>query len=160
MSDGSPKARNSAYREQLYVPIRWWVQATMFLATLWIAFIVATPAWVAWSVTAFSVFVTAAMLANIGSARITVEGDVLHAGTARIDLRFLGEPEVLDAEQTRWAAGRDVDVRAYLLLRPYMKLSVRVPINDPRDPAPYWLLGSRRPGQLAAVLAARAAALD
>ena len=31
------------YRERLSVPLRWWVQATMFLATLWLAFIVATP---------------------------------------------------------------------------------------------------------------------
>ena len=39
------------YRERLSVPLRWWVQATMFLATLWLAFIVSTPPWLAWTAT-------------------------------------------------------------------------------------------------------------
>ena len=38
----------AAYSERLHVPLRWWVQATMFLATVWLAFIVALPAWLAW----------------------------------------------------------------------------------------------------------------
>jgi len=29
---------------------------------------------------------------------------------------------------------------------------VRVPITDPADPAPYWLLSSRRPRELAAAI--------
>ena len=147
-----PAGSNASYDERLAVPIRWWVQATMFLATIWIAFIVSTPAWVAWGATAICVALTLMMFLNIGSARITVVDGVLHAGPAHIDVRFLGEAEVLDAEQTRSAAGRDVDVRAYLLMRPYLKESVRVGLEDPRDPAPYWLLATRRPGELAAVL--------
>lgn len=147
-----PTSSAISYDEKLTVPIRWWVQATMFLATIWIAFIVSTPSWVAWGATAICVALTLMMFLNIGSARITVTDDVLHAGPAHIDLSLLGSAEVLDAEQTRNAAGRDADARAYLLLRPYLKQSVRVAINDPRDPTPYWLLASRRPGQLAAVL--------
>lgn len=147
-----PSGTNATYDERLTVPIRWWVQAIMFLATIWIAFIVATPGWVAWGATAVCVALTAMMLLNVGSARVSVAADVLYAGGAHIDLGFLGEPEVLDREQTRLAAGRDADARAFFLLRPYLKQSVRVPIHDPRDPAPYWLIASRRPGELAAVL--------
>jgi len=147
-----PPGTDATFEERLTVPIRWWVQATMFLATIWIAFIVATPAWVAWGATAVCVVLTALMFINIGSARVAIVDGVLYAGDAHIDLGFLGTPEVLDAEQTRQAAGRDADVRAFLLLRPYLKQSVRVPINDQRDPAPYWLIACRRPGQLAAVL--------
>ena len=147
-----PAGTEVTYDERLTVPIRWWVQATMFLATIWIAFIVATPAWVAWGATAACVAVTAMMFLNIGSARVAVDTDVLYAGGAHISLDFLGEPEVLDAEQTRRAAGMEADARAFFLLRPYLKQSVKVPIHDPRDPAPYWLIASRRPGELAAVL--------
>ena len=147
-----PEGTSTTYDERLAVPIRWWVQATMFLATIWIAFIVATPAWVAWGATAVCVLLAAMMFFTIGRARVAVDADVLYAGEAHIDLRFLGVPEVLDAEQTRLTAGRDADARAYFLLRPYLKQSVRVPIQDPRDPAPYWLIASRRPGELAAVL--------
>lgn len=147
-----PSGTSAAYEERLTVPIRWWVQATMFLATIWIAFIVATPAWVAWGATAVCVLLTVLMFFNIGSARVAVEADVLYAGEAHIDLGFLGEPEVFDGEQTRRAAGIDADARAFFLLRPYIKQSVRVPLHDPRDPAPYWLIASRRPGELASVL--------
>jgi hypothetical protein len=147
-----PTGTAASYDERLTVPIRWWVQATMFLATIWIAFIVATPAWVAWSVTVACVLLTMLLLGKIGRARLAVANGVLRADVAHIDLRFLGTPEVLDAEQTRRAAGIEADARAFFLLRPYLKQSVRVPVNDPRDPAPYWLLASRHPGELAAVL--------
>ena len=35
------------YDERLHVPLRWWALLTMFLATVLLAFLVATPAWVA-----------------------------------------------------------------------------------------------------------------
>ena len=56
------------------------------------------------------------------------------------------------AEQTRRVAGREADVRAFLLLRPYLKRAVKVETTDPADPAPYWLLSSRRPDDLAAAV--------
>jgi hypothetical protein len=49
-------------------------------------------------------------------------------------------------------AGPEADARAYLLLRPYLKRAVKVEITDPADPAPYWLVGTRRPDQLASAL--------
>ena len=55
----------------------------------------------------------------------------------------------LDADATRRAAGVDADARAFLLLRPYLKRSVRVEITDPADPAPYWLVSTRHPDELA-----------
>ena len=55
----------------------------------------------------------------------------------------------LDAEETRRVAGPEADARAYLLLRPYLKRAVRVEIADTDDPAPYWLLSSRHPEELA-----------
>ena len=38
------------------------------------------------------------------------------------------------------------------MLRPYLKRAVRVEITDPADPAPYWLVSSRHPEELAQVL--------
>jgi hypothetical protein len=60
----------------------------------------------------------------------------------------------LDAEATRLLAGRDANVHAYLLLRPYLKRAVRVDVVDPSDPVPYWLVSTRRPEELAAALTA------
>ena len=64
----------------------------------------------------------------------------------------------LDAETTRLLAGRQADARAYLLLRPYLRRSVRVDVVDPADPTPYWLLATRHPDRLAAALSAARAA--
>lgn len=141
------------YAERLGVPLRWWVQGTMFVATLWLALIVAVPGALAWSVTAGAMALLAAGLLAYGSARVCVADGVLHAGRARISGVHLGAAEALDQEQTRRTAGREADARAYLLLRPYLKRAVRVEINDPADPAPYWLVSSRHPDELAAALA-------
>lgn len=143
-----------AYRERLSVPIRWWAQGTMLVASLALAVIVAVPPVGAAVITAVAVALMTGLFLTYGAARIEVADGHLRAGRARIDLVHVGEAEALDAEATRLAFGRDADVRAYLLLRPYRKRSVKVRILDPRDPAPYWLLSTRRPRELAAAIEA------
>jgi hypothetical protein len=140
------------YDERLGVPLRWWAQGTMLVATLWLAVVVALPAVAAWTVTAVALALLALLLLSYGSARITIADEELRAGRARIHARYLGHAEALDADATRRVAGRDADVRAFLLLRPYLKRAVRVEITDPADPAPYWLLSTRHPDRLAEVL--------
>ena len=97
----------------------------------------------------------AAMLAR-GSARVAVGDGVLVAGPARLPLEVAGDVEVLDAPAMRHARGQGLDARAYLCLRGWVSGGVRVHLNDPGDPAPYWLVSSRRPDSLAAALAAAA----
>ncbi len=133
------------YAERLTVPLRWWVQGTMLVASLWLAVLAATPEVVAWSVTAVAVAVMVALFVAYGRARVAVEDDTFRAGRAHIRLEHVGEVTALDAEGLRRQAGVDADARAYLLLRPYLKRGVRVDITDPSDPAPYWLVGCRRP---------------
>jgi energy-coupling factor transporter transmembrane protein EcfT len=147
-----------AYRERLFVPLRWWVQGVMFVATLWLALVVAVPGLWAWSATAAVLALMALAFVAYGSASIVVADGQLRAGRARIEASYLGAVEALDAEAARRAAGVDADARAYLLLRPYLKRAVKVQISDPADPAPYWLLGTRHPESLAAALAALTAA--
>lgn len=140
------------YDERLGVPLRWWALATMFLASMLIAFLVATPAWVAVAGTAVLVVLVLALFLGYGAARVSVRDGVLTAGRARISLEHVGEVEALDAARTRLLAGREADARAYLLLRPYLSRAVRIGIDDPADPTPYWLVSSRRPDRLAAAL--------
>jgi hypothetical protein len=83
---------------------------------------------------------------------VAVADGVFRAGRARIPVELLGEPEVLDAEAMRQARGPELDARAYLCLRGWIAAGVRVPVLDPRDPAPYWLVSSRRPEELAGAL--------
>ncbi len=140
------------YDERLGVPLRWWALATMFLASMLLAFLVATPTWVALTGTAL---LSAAVLGGFwsyGKARVTVRDGVLTAGRARIAVEHVGTVEALDADATHRLAGRDADARAYLLLRPYLRRAVRIAIVDPADPTPYWLVSTRRPVRLAAAL--------
>jgi hypothetical protein len=141
-----------AYDERLGVPLRWWVQGVMLLATFWLAFVVSIPGLVPWVVTAVLGGLLALVLGSYGSARLSVADGVFRAGRARIDVAHLGPAESLDRQQTELAMGADADVRAYLVLRPYLKRAVRVPVRDPADPTPYWLVGSRYPDALAAAL--------
>ena len=143
-----------AYTERLGVPLRWWVQGTMLVAMLWLAVAVAAPVLVAWLATAVALTLLVFCLWAYGNARIVVGDGRLRAGRAHIDARYLGTAAPLDAEQTRRTAGVDADARAYLLLRPYLKRAVKVEITDPADPAPYWLLCTRNPEELARALAA------
>lgn len=142
------------YDERLSVPLRWWVQGTMFLATVWLAFVVAAPPLLAHVATAVLAVALFALFVGYGSARIRVSGGVLEAGRARIAVSFLGTADALDVEQSRLLAGRDADARAFHLLRPYLKRAVRVRVTDPADPAPYWLLATRRPDALVSALSA------
>ncbi len=141
-----------AYRERLGVPLRWWVQGTMLVATLWLALIVAVPGPVAWGVAGGALLLMAGALRWYGDAVVEVRDGELRAGRAHIAATHLGTAESLDAGQTRRAAGVEADARAFLVLRPYLKRAVRVEITDPADPAPYWLVGTRRPDDLAAAI--------
>ena len=145
-------APGATYRERLNVPLRWWVQATMFLATLWLALVVALPGWFAWSASGILLAAVYGLFAWMGAVEVAVHDGVLHAGKAQIPVAVLGAAEALDKEATRRVHGVEADVRAFLLTRPYISRSVKVTLEDPRDPTPYWLISSRHPRQLAAAL--------
>ncbi|MCY7402297.1 MAG: DUF3093 domain-containing protein [Nocardioides sp.] len=140
------------YAERLTVPLRWWVQGTMLVASLWLAILVAAPEVLAWSVAAAALGLMVVLLVNFGRARVGIVGDEVVAGRAHIPAKFVGDVVALDAEGVRRQAGVDADARAYLLLRPYLKRGVRIDITDPADPAPYWLVSCRRPDALVAAL--------
>ena len=142
--------------ERLSVPLRWWVQTFMFIATVWLALIVAIAAPVAWAVTAVLLALMALAFVSLGSARIEVTGTTLRAGRAEIDLRYVGAVETLDEEGLRRVAGVDADARAYLMLRPYLHRGVKITIDDPRDPTPYWLVATRNPARVATALSGTA----
>ena len=136
------------YAERLTVPLRWWVQGTMLVASLWLALVVATPEPLAWSVAALGLALMLSLFLSYGGAKVGIEGRSFRAGRAHVGLEHVGAVTALDADGVRRQAGVDADARAFLLLRPYLKRGVRVEITDPADPAPYWLVSCRRPDAL------------
>lgn len=142
------------YEERLAVPLRWWVQGLMLVASLWLALVVAVPGVLAWGVTAVALGLLTLLLRGYGSTRVVVDDGTLRVGRARIEAHHLGLVESLDPEEARRAAGVDADARAFLMLRPYLSRAVRVEVTDRDDPAPYWLVSTRHPDALASAISA------
>ncbi|HET9649331.1 MAG TPA: DUF3093 domain-containing protein [Microlunatus sp.] len=140
------------FRERLTPPPLWWVIAAIVALTFPVAVLFYLgPAW------ALGTLVVAAALVLIvlwgwAAIRIRFDGEWLRVGRAQIELRYLSGARALDAERTRARCGVDADARAYLVLRPYVATAVEITLDDPDDPVPYWLISTRRPRALAAVL--------
>ncbi|WP_217132414.1 DUF3093 domain-containing protein [Leucobacter chinensis] len=86
------------------------------------------------------------------SRKVEVQDGVFNAGGVKIDVKHLGEIEVLDSQQLRVAIGRRLDARAYLCVSGWVHSGVRVTITDPDDNTPYWVVTSRKPKHLAAAI--------
>ena len=139
------------YRERLRAPASWWVNGMLIMFTfgsiVWFGF----PAWAA-LVTYGTLFaVLAAFLINWGRAAIEIDGTHLVAGGASVALADTGEVRELDERQAQALRGPRADPRAHLLIRPYLRKAVYIEIT-PAGGAPYWLLFTRRPAQLAAAI--------
>ena len=94
-------------------------------------------------------------LVSVSRGRIRVAGGVLHVPGARIPLDQLGGVTPLDREGTRRVRGPLAEPRALIVTRAWLPSSVRVQVEDPEDDTPYWLVGTRRPQELATVLRER-----
>jgi hypothetical protein len=152
----SPTPVNS-YRERLW-PAGWIWASTLLIAAS--SGLVVAPFGDA---PALGTAVVAAALLTAGlvawTPTVALEADELVAGRARIPVTLIGAARSLDATQLRREHGPGLDARAYLCMRGWIPTGVRVEIDDPQDPTPYWLVSSRHPEQLTAALdAARRAA--
>lgn len=85
---------------------------------------------------------------------IEVTESQLAVGSARLPLVFAGDATPLTTkEATRLAVGPELDARAWLCLRGWVGTSLRINIDDPNDPVPYWLFSTRQPNDVARVIA-------
>jgi hypothetical protein len=87
-----------------------------------------------------------------GAPVVDVRSGVLRAGRAHIDLAFLGEPMVLVEERARYARGPGLDPRTWHVIRGGIDGVVVIPVTDPDDPTPNWVISSRTPDRFAAAL--------
>lgn len=142
------------YRERLWAPWWLWVVAAAFAATFGIAF--AVPLGAAWGLGVLFAAegIVAAALGGM-SVLVEVRDHQLVAGRARLPLASVGRVTVLDADAARALRGVGADPRAHLVLSGWVSTAVRVDLEDPADPTPYWYVSTRRPDRLAAALGGR-----
>jgi Protein of unknown function (DUF3093) len=138
------------YREKLW-PSPWIYIATLLLvpASILVLAPVSLPAGI---ITGIVLYVAAVGSLTITAPVIEVRDRMLRAGRAEVPLDHTGEAVAAFDAAARVERGTGLDARAYLVIRGWVQPVVRVPITDPADPTPYWLLSSRRPNELAAVI--------
>jgi hypothetical protein len=146
------------YSERWIVPLLWW-PSTLGLATLVAAELHSGfpgPR----AVVPYAVLIPlAAILLAAGSrGRVVVADGVLHVPGARIPIRHLAEGVALNREDFRLQTGPMADTRAFVVSRPWLRTAVRLTVDDPADPTPYWVVGTKRPAELLAAIRAEAAA--
>ncbi len=151
------------YHERLHVPLAWWLLGILCVAILGGELYAGFGELTAVAIYAGLTAVCAAALLSWGAARVDVSEGELAAGTSRLlrgasggrppwdvlPLRAAGEVMTLDEKQTRAMRGPRADPAARVLTRPYLKLAVYVAVSDPESQIPYWLIGTRRPAELA-----------
>lgn len=145
-----------AFTERLWPGPVGWVTLVGLAAMLGVALLPVSPVAAAAGVVVGLVGGGAAVAAL--ASRVRVADGELHAGSAHIPLTLLRDARPLDAEQTRHELGPGLDARAYLCQRGWVRTAVRVELDDPADPTPYWLVSTRRPAELARALGAPAEA--
>ncbi len=110
-----------------------------------------TVAWVAGAVVSVACVVALVLTAPV----VSVSDGVLRAGRAHVPVEVLGDAVVVpDKERRTQELGPQLDGRAHVVLQSSIPTAVRVALEDPQDPTPYWLVSTRRPEELAAALRA------
>jgi Protein of unknown function (DUF3093) len=143
------------YRERLHVPLAWWLLAvpTVLIlgATLYAG--LAEP----WPIIIMVGFAagSAALLIAMSLAIVEIRDGALRAGGAVLPLTAVSEVISLDEKQTMRLRGPRADPAARLYSRPYLKESVYLAVQPGSlagSAAPYWLIGTRHPAELASVV--------
>lgn len=87
-----------------------------------------------------------------GRIRVTVTDDELLVDDARLPRRVVAEVHELSPADRRRLLSVDAHPLAFCVQRPWIAGAVRVVLDDPDDPTPYWIVSSRRPDRLVAAL--------
>lgn len=88
----------------------------------------------------------------ITSPVIRVDQGTLMVGSARLEQHYIGGVEVFAGADARHERGPGAHGLAWLCLRPWIDPIIKITVDDPDDPTPYWLVSTRRPEALAEAL--------
>lgn len=89
---------------------------------------------------------------------VSLDDSFFCAGRARIERHYITHMDAFDGDEARAEKGTRLDARAFLVIRPWVHPVVKVTLDDPNDPTPYWLVSVREPQQLVAAFQSETAA--
>jgi DUF3093 family protein len=97
-------------------------------------------------------FAVETALLVLSTPALTVTARTLQVGRASIERGLTGPAEAFRGKEATAERGTRLNGLAYLCIRGWIDPVVRIEIDDPSDPTPYWLTSTRRPDELTAVL--------
>jgi hypothetical protein len=137
----------SIYREKLWPA--WW----LYLATALVmpaSMLVFVPInFTTGVIVAIALYLGIGISLILGSPVIEVTKDALYAGRATLPIDVVGDVAPFRGDAATLKRGRELDARAWLMIRGWISAVVTVEVKDPEDPTPYWLLSTRNPEGLA-----------
>jgi hypothetical protein len=104
-------------------------------------------------VVAIVLYLGCAALLFVGSPIVEVTTSAFVAGRARLPIPNVGKATGFVGREATAERGVRLDARAWLVIRGWIQPVVKVVVEDPTDPAPYWLVTTRHPKELIAALA-------
>lgn len=143
----------TGYHESWRVPLLWWPVALALAVGAAAELHAGADGWRAVLPYLLLPPLVLAGLVHLSRQGVRVVDGQLHVPGARAPLSAFGPPEVLDKRALREWRGPRAHRDAWVRVRPWFRGAVLLPVTDPDDDTPYWLIGSRRPEQLAAALA-------
>ncbi|WP_156758229.1 DUF3093 domain-containing protein [Actinokineospora pegani] len=147
-----------AYAERLHVTWYWWPLPLLAGALLAAEIHMGYPGVRAWLPYVIVLPLVLVMLWRAGRTPVRVRDGKLLVAEANLPLEHVGEVEVFGKDDKRQVLGRRLDPAAFVAHRGWVGPVVRVRVEDPADPTPYWLFSTRHPERLAAALRARSTA--
>lgn len=141
------------FDERLSVPWWWWPVALIVVALVVESVRLGHPE-VPWEIPAVIVAALLALaLVRLGRQRVTLREDadgeqILQVGPASLPVRFIAAARVVDAAGKQTLLGPELDPQAFVLHRPWIGPVLRLELDDPRDPTPYWVFSVRHPEAL------------
>jgi hypothetical protein len=143
------------YSERLFVPLWHWPAPLIAAALLAFQIHYGYPSLPMWLPYAVLLPLAVAVTLALGRTRIAVVEDDeprLWVGQANLPLRYIAAVEIVPHESKRQALGPEFDPAAFCVHKPWIRSMVRVHLDDPEDPTPYWIFSTRRPERVAALL--------
>ena len=86
---------------------------------------------------------------------IQVGSSFLEVGRAKIPRNLLGNIEEIRKDKIFSERGPNLNPGAYKVFQGTVKTALKIAVNDPNDPTPYWIISTRKPAQLATLLKAK-----
>mgnify|MGYP006271372787 FL=1 len=83
---------------------------------------------------------------------IRVDAQMLRVGRATLDRKYIREVIELDRTAMKRERGVELDPAAYLAIKSWIPTGLKILLNDPKDPTPYWLISSKNYREFAQAL--------